>query len=110
MLDDGDIVLVDHGATGCHLNDDVALAHLQILRLTGTQGGQHIEVVLGIGIEVLGTLVHGRGEPLLVTGLSVLLSQCFELCPTLQGGIDAVSTLLGGLGSLGTNLNLTILY
>ena len=109
VLNNSYIILINHSLTGCYLENNVALSKLEVLNIVYSQIIDGVEVVLRLLVHGVAVLVHSRGEPLLSTRLTILLSDSLEIGTTLKSCVDAISSLLSCLYSSTTNLNLTIL-
>ena len=109
MLDHGHVVLLDHCLAGGHLHDDVALRELQVLQLVDGKTVDGVEVVLRLLVHRVRVLIHGRGEPLLLAVLTVLLGERLEIGTGLEGVQHAVGSLAGSLDGSAAYLNLTVL-
>ena len=109
VLHNGHVILIDHSLASGHLKDDVARGERQVLQVVNSQRLDTVQVVLRILIHRGRVLVHGGGQPLLLTFLTVLLGQSLEIGTGLQSVIHTVGCLLGGLGCGTANLDLTVL-
>ena len=83
VLYHSNIILGSHSATVCYLHDDVTLCKRQIACLVHTQCIKGAEQRLGIAIKRCATLIHSRGEPYLLSGLTILHSEGVKVCTSL---------------------------
>ena len=105
VLDDGHIVLVDKVLALRHLQNEVTGSQLVVLQLVHAKGVQGGQVSLRVGVHAGCILVHGTGEPLLLTLLAILLGNRVEGGTGLQGCHDAVGRLAGCINGSTTHLN-----
>ena len=79
LLDNGSNILVGHGLTAEHLNNDIALWQNDILGLIDSHHIQTCDIVLGVIVHRRRVLILLCGHPCLLTSLPILLSYSLKI-------------------------------